>query len=137
MTDKVVVFVTAGSAEEGRRIGRALVEQELAACVNVTSPVRSLYHWKGQIADDEEVLLVIKTSRALFDRLRREVEKLHSYQVPEVLCLPVIDGSPNYLNWLAESIAARERPAPVETGTVKRRPRRRPRPRPVKTRKKK
>jgi periplasmic divalent cation tolerance protein len=118
MTDKVVVFVTAGSAEEGRRIGRALVEQELAACVNVTSPVRSLYHWKGQIADDEEVLLVIKTSRALFDRLRREVEKLHSYQVPEV-------------------IAARERPAPVETGTVKRRPRRRPRPRPVKTRKKK
>lgn len=137
MTDKVVVFVTAGSAEEGRRIGRALVEQELAACVNVTSPIRSLYHWKGQIADDEEVLLVIKTSRALFDRLRREVEKLHSYQVPEVLCLPVIDGSPNYLNWLAESIVARERPASVEAGTEKRRPRRRPRPRAVKPRKKK
>lgn len=137
MTDKVVVFVTAGTAEEGRRIGRALVEQELAACVNVTSPIRSLYRWKGKVADDQEVLLVIKTSRALFDRVRREVEKLHSYQVPEVLCLPVIDGSPNYLNWLAESIHAPAEPAPLAAEPATRPARRRSRPRPVKSRKKK
>jgi len=131
MTDKVVVLVTAGSAEEGRRIGRALVDQQLAACVNVSSPVRSLYRWKGKVADDQEVLLVIKTSRELFDRVRREVERLHSYQVPEVLCLPVIDGAPNYLNWLAESVGG---PAPTEP--KERAGARRPRLRPVKTGKK-
>lgn len=131
MTDKVVVLVTVGSAEEGRRIGRSLVEQQLAACVNVTSPMRSLYRWKGRVADDQEVLLVIKTSRLLFDRVRRQVEKLHSYQVPEVLCLPVIDGAPNYLNWLAESIASPAEPVPPAPKTPGRRPE------PVKGKKKK
>lgn len=108
MTDKVVVLVTAGSTEEGKRIARALVEERLAACVSISSPIRSIYSWKGKLADDQEVLLVIKTSRALFDQVRRAVEKLHSYQVPEIICLPVIDGAPNYLNWLAESITASE-----------------------------
>jgi periplasmic divalent cation tolerance protein len=123
MTDKVVVLVTAGSAEEGRRIGRSLVEQQLAACVNITGPIRSLYRWKGRVADDQEVLLVIKTSRLLFDRVRREVEKLHSYQVPEILCLPVIDGAPNYLNWLAESIAPSAEPVAAPSKAPRRRPR--------------
>lgn len=105
MTDKVVVFVTCSSAEEAGRIARTLVGERLAACVNVSSPIRSVYRWQGKLKDDEEVLLVIKTTRELFDPLRRAVEKLHSYQVPEVICLPVIDGAPNYLNWIGASVA--------------------------------
>jgi len=105
MTDKVVVFVTCSSAEEASRIARALVEGRLAACVNISSPIRSVYRWQGKLSDDEEVLLIIKTTRELFDPLRRAVEKLHSYQVPEVICLPVIDGAPNYLNWIGASVA--------------------------------
>ena len=99
MTDKVVVFVTCGSASEAGRIARALVEERLAACVSISSSIRSVYRWGGKLCDDREVLLVIKTSRDLFDRVRRAVERMHSYQVPEVICLPVIDGAPNYLNW--------------------------------------
>ena len=104
MTDKIVVLVTAGNADEAKRIARALVEQRLAACVNLMNPVESVYRWEGKVAEDAEVLLVVKTSRALFGEVRRVVEQLHSYHVPEVICLPIIDGSPNYLNWLAESL---------------------------------
>ena len=113
MTDKVVVLVTCSSAEEAGRIARALVEERLAACVNVSSPIRSVYRWQGKLTDDEEVLLVIKTTRELFDPLRRAVEKLHSYQVPEVICLPVIDGAPNYLNWIGASVAPESEPEPA------------------------
>jgi periplasmic divalent cation tolerance protein len=118
MTDKVVVLVTCSSAEEAGRIASALVEERLAACVNISSPIRSVYRWQGKVCDEAEVLLVIKTARELFDRVRRAVERLHSYQVPEVICLPIIDGAPNYLNWIGVSVkpepepmAARSRPA--------------------------
>lgn len=111
MTDKVVIFVTCSSAEEAGRIARALVQQRLAACVNISNPIRSLYRWEGRVRDDPEVLLVIKTARGLFDRVRRAVEKMHSYQVPEVICLPVIDAAPNYLNWLTSSVAPEAGPA--------------------------
>ena len=104
MTDKIVVLVTAGSEEEAERIARSLVEKRLAACVNLVSPVQSVYRWEGEVTKDVEVLLVIKTSRALFEQVRHEVENIHSYHVPEVICLPIIDGSANYLNWLTESI---------------------------------
>ena len=106
MTDKVVVLSTCGSSQEALRIARSLVEERLAACVNVTSPVRSVYRWQGRICDEEEFLLVVKTSRVLFDRVRRAIEKLHSYHVPEVVCLPMVDASPNYLNWLTSSLQA-------------------------------
>ncbi len=115
MTDKVVVLVTCGSAEEAQRIARALVEERLAACVNVSSPIRSLYRWEDRVCDDQERLLTIKTSRPLFDRVRRTVEKLHSYEVPEVICLPIIDGSPNYLNWLGSSVVGDTEPTPPPT----------------------
>ena len=117
MTDKVVVLVTCGSAEEAARIARALVEERLAACVNLSSPIRSIYRWEGKLCDEAEVLLVIKTARALFDRVRRTVEKLHSYQVPEVLCLPVIDAAPNYLNWLSGEVVAEGGPGPAPVRT--------------------
>ncbi len=110
MTDKVVVLVTCGSDEEAERIARALVEARLAACVNILGSVRSIYRWEEKLNDDQEVLLLIKTSRSLFDQVRRTVEKAHSYEVPEVICLPIIDGAPNYLNWLADSVAESPQP---------------------------
>lgn len=105
MTDKIVVLVTAGSEKEAERIARSLVEKRLAACVNLVHPVQSVYRWEGKVTKEAEVLLVIKTSRALFEQVRHEVENIHSYHLPEIICLPIIDGSANYLNWLADSIA--------------------------------
>ena len=116
MTDKVVVLSTCGSLQEASRIARALVEQRLAACVNVTGPIRSVYRWEGRVCDEDEVLLVVKTSRSLFDPVRRAIEKLHGYQVPEVICLPVIDASPNYLNWLSAAVEG-EAEAPARRGS--------------------
>ena len=111
MIDKVVVLVTCSNPDEAATIARALVGERLAACVNISQPIRSIYHWQGKLADEQEVLLVIKTARALFDRVRRAVEKLHSYHVPEVVCLPIIDGAPNYLSWLTSSVGAEPVPA--------------------------
>ena len=108
MTDKIVVLSACSTEEEGRRIARKLVEMRLAACVNVTPRVRSFYRWKGEIAEADECLLVIKSSRALFDSLRTELEKAHSYEVPEVVALPVVAGAPNYLNWLAGELNSSE-----------------------------
>ena len=100
MTDKIVVLSTASSAEEAEKIARSLVEARVAACVNVIPGMRSFYRWKGVVEDAAEWLLVIKSSRARFEALRAALEKLHSYEVPEVIALSVIDGAKNYLNWL-------------------------------------
>lgn len=112
MTDKTVVLVTAGSAEEAEKIATALVEKKLAACVNILNPIQSVYRWEGKVTSDSEILLVIKTSRWLVGRVCHEVENLHSYHVPEVICLPIIAGSRNYLNWLSDSLL------PAPEGTV-------------------
>ena len=100
MTDKIVVMSTCGSAEEAQRLARELVAQHAAACVNIVAPVRGVYRWKGRIEDAEEWLLIVKTTRSSFDRLRAILEAAHSYELPEVLAIPVIAGSPNYLAWL-------------------------------------
>jgi periplasmic divalent cation tolerance protein len=100
MTDKIVVFSTAASAEEAETIARRLVEERLAACVNVIREIRSFYRWQGKIEDAAEWLLVIKSSRERFDAVRTTVEKLHSYDVPEVIALPVVEGTRNYLDWM-------------------------------------
>jgi len=105
MTDKIVVFNTCGSLEEAQRLGRALVEKRLAACVSLIPGVRSIYHWKDAIEEEEEVLLVIKTSRRLLEDLRAEIERLHSYEVPEVIAMQVVDGSERYLAWLDRELA--------------------------------
>lgn len=106
MTDKVVVVVTCGSAAEGERIARSLVEERLAACVNVLeAPVRSTYRWKGKVETALEYLLIIKTSRRIFARLEAKVKELHSYEVPEIIALPILEGSPTYLQWIAENTA--------------------------------
>ncbi len=100
MTDKIVVLSTCASAEEATQIARALVEKKLAACVNILPDIRSVYRWKGAIENEQESLLVIKSSRALLHQLRVEMEKLHSYEVPEVIAVPIVDGSEGYLEWL-------------------------------------
>ena len=96
----LAVLITAASAEEGQRIARALVEAGLAACVNLVSSVRSIYAWQGQIHDDQEVLLIAKTKAHLLERLAAQVKQLHSYEVPEIIALPIVAGSGEYLRWL-------------------------------------
>jgi len=108
MTDKIVVFSTCGSQEESERLARKLLEARLAACVNVIMQIRSFYWWKGKIEDSGEWLLVIKTSRGLFERVRLVLEGAHSYELPEVLALPVVEGSPNYLTWLEGELEGSE-----------------------------
>jgi len=98
----MIVFVTCGSEEEALNISRALVEEQLAACVNLISPVRSIYRWEGKIWDEKEWLLIIKAQRKRFDELEKKVKSLHSYFVPEIIALPIIAGSSSYLDWLAE-----------------------------------
>jgi len=104
MTDKIVVLSTCASEDEAERLARSMVEQRLAACVNVVPRIRSYYRWKGAIESAEEFLLVIKSSRERMAELRAALEKEHSYEVPEVLVLPVIDGAANYLNWLQANL---------------------------------
>lgn len=106
MTDKIVVFSTAASADEAEAIARRLVEERLAACVNVVTGVRSFYRWKDQIENSPEWLLVIKSSRGRFEALLAALEKLHSYEVPEVIALPVVEGAANYLNWMEGELGA-------------------------------
>ena len=107
MTDKIVVLVTCASARQARTIARALVGRRLAACGNVVeSPVRSIYRWKGKVASTTEVLLILKSSRRRFAAIAAAVRKLHSYDVPEIIALPVTAGWPSYLAWIAESVAA-------------------------------
>ncbi len=105
MTDKVVVLVTCGHADEAMRIAGALVEARLAACVNLLdAPVRSTYRWKGAVESAVEHLLLIKTSRKLLPKVEAEVKRLHSYEVPEFIALPIAAGSRTYLAWLDECL---------------------------------
>ena len=104
MTNKIVILVTAAKLGEARQIARRLVEQKLAACVNLTPPVQSVYRWQGKVETAKEFLLVIKSTRERFDAIRAEVVKLHSYSTPEIICLPIIDGSEEYLRWIEESV---------------------------------
>ena len=101
----VVVLVTAGSAEEAARIGRTLVEERLVACANVVGPIRSLYRWRDAVEDAAEHLLLLKARAADVAALDARVRALHSYEVPEVLALPVQAGSAAYLAWLDEATA--------------------------------
>lgn len=107
MTDKIVVLVTCGSIREARRIGHALVEQRLVACANILeAPVRSIYRWKGKVESAREILVVLKTFRKRFTAVEREVRRLHSYDVPEIIALPILAGSDGYLRWISESVGA-------------------------------
>jgi periplasmic divalent cation tolerance protein len=106
MTDKIVVLSTCGSEDEAERLARLLIERRLAACVSIVPRLRSVYRWNGAVESSDEWLLLIKSSRPLFEQLRGAIEGAHSYQVPEVLALPVIDGAVPYLNWLQANLEA-------------------------------
>jgi periplasmic divalent cation tolerance protein len=104
VTDKVVIFVTVASLGEGKKIARHLVETQLAACVNILQSMESVYRWEGKIAEEKEFLLLIKSTGELFPEIEAEISKIHSYQTPEIICLPVIEGSRNYLQWVSDSV---------------------------------
>src|SRR5271163_2485310 len=99
-----IVFVMAANEEEASLIARTLVEERLAACANIISPVRSIYRWQGAIEESVECLLLIKTSARHYAKLERRVKELHSYDVPEIVATALAHGSSDYLKWIAESI---------------------------------
>jgi periplasmic divalent cation tolerance protein len=103
MSEPIVVLVTCGSEEEALKIANALVEEHLAACVNLVSPIRSIYRWEGKIWDEKEWLLIIKTQKHRVGELEIRVKSLHSYSVPEIISLPITEGSSAYLNWIREN----------------------------------
>lgn len=102
MSESIVVLVTCGSEEEALKIAHALVDDHLAACVNLISPIRSIYRWEGKIWDETEWLLIIKTQGKKFGELKTRVKSLHSYAVPEIISLSIGQGSSSYLHWLEE-----------------------------------
>lgn len=108
MSEPIVVFVTAGSMEEAEKLGRALVEERLAACANLLSPVRSIYRWEGKVEEAEEVLLVVKSTAEAFEALRARVLELHGYECPEIVGWPIGMGNGPYLRWIEESVGRSE-----------------------------
>ncbi len=104
MTDKIVILVTGASLRECRKIARHLVQARLAACVNLTQPIQAIYRWQGKLANEKEFLMLIKSTRELFDEIKSEVLKIHSYTTPEIICLPIVDGSADYLQWVGNSV---------------------------------
>ena len=104
----VLVLVTCGTRREAAKIAQSVVSERLAACVNILeAPVRSVYRWKGVIERSTEFLLLMKTSRARLEKLQAAILRLHSYDVPEMIVLPIVAGSAGYLAWLAESVDTR------------------------------
>lgn len=99
--DALVVLTTVERAEDGVRLARLLVEQELAGCVQMLPPMTSVYRWQGQVEEASEVLLLIKTTRAVYDQLEAALKQNHPYETPEIIALPVAAGSAEYLNWLS------------------------------------
>src|SRR5262249_34391339 len=104
MTDKILVLSTCESEQEAEAIARHLVGKRIAVCVNIIPGARSIYRWKGEVEAAAEYVLLIKSRRDLFDDLRTELEKVHSYEVPEVIALPIVDGSEPYLAWIDREI---------------------------------
>lgn len=103
MADEIIVLITASSEAEAAKIGAALVDERLAACVNIVPGVRSLFFWEGKTQDERELLLICKSRQPLLERIIARVKSLHSYTVPEVIALPVAGGSEDYLRWLRDS----------------------------------
>jgi len=102
--EHLVVLVTAGSKEEATKIARALVRSLLAACVNIIPGVTSIYCWQEEVQEDQEWLLVVKTRRDVLDQVIRQVQGLHSYDLPEIIALPLVGGSREYIRWLDRGI---------------------------------
>ncbi len=100
--DEIVVFITASNEDEAARIAKAVIEAKLAGCVNIIKNIRSIYSWQGKVEDETEVLMIVKTQKSLFDSLMKKVKELHSYTIPEIIAIPIVEGSEDYLKWLRE-----------------------------------
>jgi periplasmic divalent cation tolerance protein len=103
MSDELIIFVTAPNEDEARRIAETVVEERLAACVNIINGVESIYRWQGEVARDRELLLIIKTTSGCYGALERRVKELHSYTTPEVIAFRIERGSASYLDWIRDS----------------------------------
>ena len=99
-TDYIVVFVTTSSTTEASKIAKALVREKLAACCNLLNNIRSIYTWKDKLCEENECLIIMKTQAKLFKKLAARIIRLHSYQVPEIIAIPVVAGSKPYLDWI-------------------------------------
>lgn len=100
MTDAIVVLITTPSSEVGSKIATELLDNKLAACVNIASPITSIFRWKGKVEDAQENLLIVKTKASLFSELEKVVKMSHPYECPEIIAIPIVAGSSDYLNWL-------------------------------------
>jgi periplasmic divalent cation tolerance protein len=106
MTDRRIVLTTASSGEEARKIARHLVEGRLAACVNIVPQVASIFRWRENVEESLEFLLIVKTTAAAFATVREAIAMLHSYEVPECVCLKIEEGSAEYLQWIGDSVSS-------------------------------
>jgi len=100
--DEIIVFITASKENEAEKIAKGLVEARLAGCVNIVRDIRSIYMWQGKVEDEKEVLMIAKTRKKFFNAFEKKVKELHSYTVPEIIAVPAVEGSKNYLAWLKE-----------------------------------
>jgi periplasmic divalent cation tolerance protein len=103
-TGEVVVLITASSSEEAQRIAQSLLNHKKAACVNIVPGVTSLFWWKGKIDSAQECLLIVKTKASALDQVISLVKQIHSYQVPEVVALPIVGGNDEYLEWIRDEV---------------------------------
>jgi len=99
-SDSIVVLVTASSEEEATALGRSLIGQHLAACVNVLPKVQSIFQWEGKTSEEEEYLMVVKTRKSLFQDVEKTILADHSYDVPEIIALPIVAGYQPYMSWI-------------------------------------
>lgn len=108
MSEYVQVITAVADKEEAQQIARALVERSLAACVQIIGPISSVYRWQGEIEESEEWLCLIKSTRARYAQIEETIQALHSYETPEILAVPVVAGSTDYLRWLNASVASED-----------------------------
>ncbi|MBN1349758.1 divalent-cation tolerance protein CutA [candidate division KSB1 bacterium] len=101
--EEIVVLITASSDGEAREIGSYLVEKRLVACANIIGDIQSIFRWQGKVETEREVLLVLKSAMPKLPEIIKETKRMHSYQVPEIIALPILGGSQDYLNWIHES----------------------------------
>ncbi|WP_447970264.1 divalent-cation tolerance protein CutA [Nitrospira sp. M1] len=104
MSGEIVVFVTAGSESEAKAIARRIVQDRLAACVNIVPTIQSVFEWEGKVLEEQESLLIIKTKAEIFDMLESVIKAQHSYSVPEIIALPIQVGAADYLEWLGQAV---------------------------------
>jgi len=103
----IVIFVTAKNSGEANEIAKKLVSEKLVACANVVKDIKSSFWWHGKVYRDDEVLLILKTRKALFNKITKAIKSIHSYSVPEIIAMPIVAGNKAYLKWIDESTTAK------------------------------